>query len=34
MNEYIEHPILEGQFAYTFVEDDSFVEVRRCIVNN
>ena len=30
----IEHPILVGQFAYTFEEDDSFVEVRRCVLSN
>lgn len=30
----IEHPILEGQMAYVFEEDDSYVEVRRCVINN
>lgn len=26
----IEHPYLKDQLAYTFIEDDSYVEVRRC----
>lgn len=28
----IKHPIMEKEFAYTFLEDDSYVEVRRCII--
>lgn len=28
----IEHPILIGELAYTFVEDESYVECRRCEV--
>lgn len=26
----IDHPQLPGKLAYTFFEDDSYVEVRRC----
>ena len=28
----IKHPIMEKEFAYTFLEDDSYVEVRRCVI--
>jgi|LakMenEpi03Aug12_release.lakeMendotaPanAssembly.Ray.scaffolds.fasta_scaffold658915_2 hypothetical protein len=28
----IKHPVMEKEFAYTFFEDDSYVEVRRCII--
>lgn len=28
----IPHPQLEGQMAYTFEEDESYVETRRCAI--
>lgn len=28
----IQHPILEGEMAFTFFDDDSYVECRRCVI--
>lgn len=30
VKEIIQHPILKGEQAYTFIEDDSYVSVVQC----
>lgn len=34
IKDVITHPILLDQLAYIFEEDDSYVEVRRCIIKD